>query len=152
MRIALDTDFLLYAEGIDDASRRDVARDMAVRLSVREVFVPLQVMAELFRVLTRKAGWRADAARSMVLNLRNVYTTLQTTEDTLLKAMDLTVAHQVGIWDALILSCAAEARCHLLLSEDMQDGFVWHGVTVVNPFADELHPLLASALSDTAGS
>ncbi|WP_205963481.1 PIN domain-containing protein [Roseicella aquatilis] len=30
---------------------------------------------------------------------------------------------------------AAEAECRLLLSEDIQDGFTWRGVTVRNPFA-----------------
>jgi len=46
------------------------------------------------------------------------------------------------VWDALILSVAAENRCRLLLSEDLQDGFTWRGVTVANPFAMPLHPLL----------
>jgi hypothetical protein len=34
----------------------------------------------------------------------------------------------------------------LLLSEDMQDGFVYRGVTVANPFAERIHPLLASLM------
>ena len=39
---------------------------------------------------------------------------------------------------------AADAGCRLLLSEDLQDGFTWRGVTVVDPFADKPHPLLAA--------
>jgi hypothetical protein len=35
----------------------------------------------------------------------------------------------------------------LLLSEDLQDGFTWRGVTVTNPFAAALHPLLAALLT-----
>lgn len=34
----------------------------------------------------------------------------------------------------------------LLLSEDLQDGFAWRGVTIVNPFADVPHPLLTALL------
>jgi len=45
------------------------------------------------------------------------------------------------------LSAASAAGCRLLLSEDMQEGFTWGGVTVVNPFTDEPHPLLAAALA-----
>jgi hypothetical protein len=38
---------------------------------------------------------------------------------------------------------AAENGCWLLLSENLPDGFSWHGVTVVNLFAGSLrHPLL----------
>ena len=57
-------------------------------------------------------------------------------------ALDLVVDHQITMWDALILAVAAEKRCRLLLSEDFQDGFVWHGVTVVDPFAAEPSPML----------
>jgi predicted nucleic acid-binding protein len=64
----------------------------------------------------------------------------------LVVAADLAATHQLDIWDAVILSAASAAGCSLLLSEDLQDGFIWGGVTVVNPFAESLHPLLASAL------
>ncbi len=41
-----------------------------------------------------------------------------------------------------MFGAAAEAGCRLLLSEDLQEGFTWGGVTVVNPFAATVHPLL----------
>ena len=44
-----------------------------------------------------------------------------------------------------MLSAAGEARCRLLLSEDLQEGFTWGGVTVANPFAATPHPLLQAA-------
>lgn len=43
--------------------------------------------------------------------------------------------HGMQIWDALIVSVASENRRRLLLSEDLQNGFAWGGVTVVNPLA-----------------
>lgn len=55
--------------------------------------------------------------------------------------------HGLPIWDALILSVAAESHRRLLLSEDLQQGFTWRGVTVVNPFVTPYAPLLASILS-----
>ena len=63
-------------------------------------------------------------------------------------AMDLTVDHKISLWDALIMSVAAENKCRLLISEDFQNGFTWRGVTVVNPFDTKAKPykLLASAL------
>ena len=36
----------------------------------------------------------------------------------------------------------------MLLSEDMQDGFIWKGVTVVNPFGKVRHSLLEALLVD----
>jgi predicted nucleic acid-binding protein len=46
-----------------------------------------------------------------------------------------------------MLSAAAVARCRLLLSEDLQEGFTWRGVTVTNPFRVDRHPLLAAVLA-----
>jgi predicted nucleic acid-binding protein len=37
-------------------------------------------------------------------------------------------------WDALILAAAQEAGCTALVTEDLQDGRSYGGVTVVNPF------------------
>jgi predicted nucleic acid-binding protein len=53
------------------------------------------------------------------------------------------------LWDGLILSVAAEARCRILLSEDLQHDFTWRGVTVVNPYLAkaEAHPLLEALLN-----
>jgi predicted nucleic acid-binding protein len=58
----------------------------------------------------------------------------------------LAVDHRFGWWDAVILSAAADARCRLLLSEDLQEGFTWSGVTVTNPFSTSRHPLLEAML------
>jgi predicted nucleic acid-binding protein len=64
--------------------------------------------------------------------------------------MNLATERQLGIWDAIVLCAAADAGCRLVLSEDLQEGFTWGGVTVVNPFARSLHPLLAALLSPSS--
>jgi predicted nucleic acid-binding protein len=71
---------------------------------------------------------------------------IETSPSVLSSAIDLAVQHKVRIWDAVILAAAAEAQCRLLLSEDLHDGFTWSGVTVVNPFAEKKHELLAGIL------
>jgi len=65
----------------------------------------------------------------------------------MINATDLASDHGLTIWDSVILAASAEAQCRLLLSEDLQDGFTWGGVTVTNPFAPALHPLLAASLA-----
>jgi predicted nucleic acid-binding protein len=61
-------------------------------------------------------------------------------------ALDLVVDHRLQYWDALILSASAEAGATLVLSEDMQDGFVWRGLTVVNPYAANMHRKLVAVI------
>jgi predicted nucleic acid-binding protein len=67
----------------------------------------------------------------------------------MVSAIDLAADHRLGVWDSVMISVASETGCRLLLSEDLQDGFTWHGVTVANPFAAPQHPLLGSLLSET---
>jgi predicted nucleic acid-binding protein len=62
----------------------------------------------------------------------------------MISATDLASDHGLTIWDSVVLATSAEAECRLLLSEDLQEGFTWRGVTVTNPFAPTLHSLLAS--------
>jgi predicted nucleic acid-binding protein len=44
------------------------------------------------------------------------------------------------------MAVAAENSCRMLLSEDLQPGFIWRGVTVVNPFASPSSALLENLL------
>jgi predicted nucleic acid-binding protein len=64
----------------------------------------------------------------------------------MLAAADLATDHRLTIWDSVILTAAAESGCRLLLSEDLQEGFTWKGVTVTNPFAPLKHELLTALL------
>jgi predicted nucleic acid-binding protein len=143
--IAIDTNILAYIEGIDDVERQAVSRTVVRGLPDETVVIPMQALGELFNVLIRR-GWPAARARDAIFAWRDSYRTTTTTETAMIDAIDLAVDHRLRIWDSVIMSVAAEAGCRLLLSEDLQDGFTWRGITVVNPFAAERHPLLASLL------
>ena len=145
LRIALDTNLLVYAEGVNGPQRRDDARRIVDHLHLEhEIVIAVQTLGELHRVLAGKARMPSALAAEAAHGWRRLIA--PSDETTLIAAYDLIDAHPHQIWDAIILSAAAEAGCGLLLSEDMQDGFVYRGVTVANPFAETLHPLLASLL------
>jgi predicted nucleic acid-binding protein len=146
VKIALDTNILAYAEGLDDVEKRDNVLETLRNLPQETAIIPVQVLGELFNVLTRKAGRSRREAREALLGWRDAFPIVETAPETMLAAADLATDHELGIWDAVILSVAAAAGCRLLLSEDLQDGFTWGGVTVANPFAAPRHPLLDSLL------
>ncbi|MEI6703344.1 MAG: PIN domain-containing protein [Deltaproteobacteria bacterium] len=146
MRVAIDTNILGYAEGVGDAARRDTALDLITRLPPECVLIPAQVLGELFRVLTGKVKCPPEMARARILQWADSFEVADSTWASFQSAFDLTVDHGLQIWDALILAVTAENRCRILLSEDMQDGFTWRGVTVVNPYRIPSHPLLSSMI------
>jgi predicted nucleic acid-binding protein len=145
VRVALDTNVLAYAEGVNGLAMKKAAVELVDKLPQNLVVLPVQSLGELFQLLVRKAGRSPAEARKAILGWRNAFALIETSPEVLLAALDLTV-RQFSIWDAVILCAAAEADCHLLLSEDMQDGFVWRGVTIVNPFAKSKHPQLEALL------
>ena len=148
MRVAFDTNILAYAEGIDDDARRDAAISLMERIPQLTTFLPAQVLGELFTVLVRKGGYMAQKAQETVLGWAESYSVIDTSQAVLFSAMDLAAAHKFSIWDAIILAAAAQGDCRLLLSEDMQQGFIWNGVTIANPFSKTPHPLFEAMLAD----
>lgn len=148
MNVALDTDILAYAEGVNGAGRRAAAVALIEKLPPESTLVPVQTLGELFNVLVRKAGRTPEKARSAILGWGDAFPLIETSPAVVLSALDLATHHKFGVWDALILSAAADARCRLLLSEDLQEGFTWSGVTVTNPFSPDRHALLDEWLGE----
>ena len=52
MRVAIDTNVLVYAEGVGNAERCKRAADVVALLDGSNVVLPAQVLGELFNVLT----------------------------------------------------------------------------------------------------
>ncbi len=147
MRVALDTNIMVYAEGIDDDRMQAIAMELVLKLPSGSTILPIQTLGELFNVLVRKGGRSRDAARAAVLKWRDGFPVIETSAAIMLAATDLAVDHQLSIWDSVILSAAAQAGCRLLLSEDFHDGFTWNGVTVTDPFSASRHPLLEALIA-----
>jgi predicted nucleic acid-binding protein len=150
--IAFDSNILIYIGGLaraeDDLDKQALLGDMVAKLSVKtDIVAPAQALGEVYHVCQRK-GWSREQAREFVLVLNQSFKVVGSKADSFLEAVDLATEHKLQFWDALILNVAADAGCSLLLSEDMQDGFAWRGVTVVDPFAKKMHKRLARVLAD----
>lgn len=134
MKVALDTNILAYAEGVNGAERQTVTCAWLEAAPIGDIVIPAQALGELFNVLVRKAGRSPLDAHAAVLAWRNAYPVIDSSADVVLHATQLVMQHRLGTWDAVILAAASAAGCGMLLSEDLQDGFTWAGVTVVNPY------------------
>ena len=146
MRVALDTNILAYAEGVNGSAMKRQALALVEKLPEGAALLPVQTLGELFNLLVRKARRTPVQARKAILSWCDAFPVVETSADVMLAATDLATDHRLGIWDAVILCAAAEAGCRLLLSEDLQDGFTWKGVTVTNPFSTPRHELLTALL------
>ena len=145
VKFALDTNVIVYAEGVDDTVRQAAALQILSGVPRDLLFISVQVVGELFNVLTKRQVPRLQALER-ALYWKGVLSVVDTTQSLLDAALALAYEHRLRIWDAIMLAAASEARCEFLLAEDFQEGFVWRGVTIINPFAAKLHPALKNAL------
>lgn len=149
-RVALDSNILAYLAGVSrssaDEEKIEQVRQIVRRLGdAASLIAPAQTLGELFVVL-RRGGASAEDARAILLEFAEAFGTSASETRTALAAADLVVDHKLQFWDALIVMAAAEAGCTLLLSEDMQHGFVTRGLTIIDPLRVETHPRLAVLL------
>jgi predicted nucleic acid-binding protein len=147
VRIAVDTNVLVYAEGMGDAAKHGISATALRRLRDDETLIPVQVLGELFNVLVKRGYTRTQAGK-VIEGWRRICPTIETSVELLGRAAELAIRHRLQIWDAIVLDAAAEGHCAVLLSEDFQNGFVWRGLTVCNPFLAKPHPLIADLVQE----
>ena len=96
-----------------------------------------------------KSG-RREAGRNAVLGWADSFDVVDSTWASVQSAFDLSVTHEFRMWAALVMAVANENRCRIVPREDLQHGFTWRGVMIVDPFLPDESPLLAAMLSQAA--
>jgi predicted nucleic acid-binding protein len=150
VRIALDSNLLIYLAKVwkvdsDGGKTAQFAKLLKALRGDVSIVMPLQALGEACRVMLR-FGYSHDQCRALALGWLGSFEPVGSDASAFLAALDLSTNHKLQFWDALIVNVADDAGCQLLLSEDMQSGFVWRGVTVVNPLAETLDERLVRIL------
>ena len=146
MRVALDSNIMIYAEGLTDDTRNLTAQRLIENISPGQLVVPSQAIVETMNWLIKKAKRTRHQAAVSARSWLNDYAVQATDTHVLEAALQLVSTHQLQVFDAIIVAAAEESASSILLSEDMQDGFRWRGVTVVNPFIENPSPLIENLL------
>ncbi|MFO1205733.1 MAG: PIN domain-containing protein [Burkholderiales bacterium] len=137
MKVFVDTNVLLYRFDGNDPAKRDVARAEFRRLVMeRSIVISTQVLQEFFVAATRKLSPALSAEQAgVVVSYLSRLPVAQIGTRTIIEAIALHRKFSLSFWDALIVRSAVEAGASTLYTEDLQEGQVIEGLTVVNPFA-----------------
>lgn len=133
----VDTNVLVYAYDAADPVKRETAIDALALLYDEGIgALSVQVLNEFYTVVTRKSAVpltpeRAEAAVGAYVRSWSVYST---TPLAVREGIRISRVHRTSYWDGLILATARLNEVPYLLSEDLQDGRDYDGVTVINPF------------------
>jgi predicted nucleic acid-binding protein len=146
-RFSLDTDVLVYAADHAAGERHERALQVLDRAVRRDCVLTVQALAEFFHVTTRKRMVARTEAAAQLRDWTTEFPTISADSGALWTALQFAVDGRFGWWDALLLATAERHGCETVLSENMQDGTRFGGVTILNPFVgDELPDVVAALL------
>jgi len=127
----LDTNIIVYA-----FASNDPRSEQAEALLAAGGVISIQVLNEFVNVSRRKLQREWAEIEDTLDVLRTILDPpIPLTIDLHESAIRLARDHGFPFYDSLIIAAANRAGCHILYSEDMQDGQTVDGVTVRNPFA-----------------
>jgi predicted nucleic acid-binding protein len=129
-----DTNVFLYAysEAPEDGAKRACARE---RLLSHLPVVSGQVLQEFIAAALRKKQLGITESQiDEFLSFTAGFPFQPVTRDLILAASGLRRQHGLSHWDSTILAAARASGCHILYSEDLQDGFSLGSLTILNPF------------------
>jgi predicted nucleic acid-binding protein len=132
----VDTNVLVYWRDVDETLKQPVAAQCLSHLwQTRTGRTSVQVLSEYFTVVTKKMRHPLppDKAWADVETLLN-WTPASIDVETLQSARTIQRRYRLNWWDCLVVASAQQQGCSVLLSEDLQHGSVFDGLTVRNPF------------------
>jgi predicted nucleic acid-binding protein len=142
-RFTLDTNILVCSVDSRAGPRHEMARSVVESAARCDCWRTLQAVPEFFVVATRKQAMPYAEAAEQIDDWLALFPAAAPSATAVRKALASAVGGRAAYWDALLIATAAEAGCAAILTEDLADGSVLHGIRVVNPFG-------STALSKTA--
>lgn len=133
--ISFDTNLLVYATASVADAKADRARDLMARaMRATTSILLLQTLAEFCNVAIRKAGIPVKDIQRTIEAWRAVLPVQAADDSDVFAALEAVRLHRFSFWDAMLWASARHAGVTHLLTEDLQDGFVFQSVTFINPF------------------
>lgn len=132
----VDTNILVYAHDFSAGAKREVAVELLLRLMAEgSGCLSVQVLMEFFVTVTRKIPkpLSVDQAEEILADFGTWKTFAPQAADVRL-AIQLMKNQPLSFWDAMIIQAAAAMDASMIWPEDLQNGQVYAGVTVRNPF------------------
>lgn len=131
---AVDTNVLLYAYDTRDPRKRDIAIKLVAELA--DGVLLWQVACEFIAASRKLArfGFTLDEAWARLRDLRRMFPVVPPRVAALDRARELSIQHQLQIWDAMLYAACLESGVSTLYSEDVPGARI-EGLRIVNPFA-----------------
>lgn len=132
-----DTNVLVYAATEQDIRKRDIAREL-IRHAIEvnhDGYISTQVLQEFCNAMYKKTSRTKEQIDLMIDYFRELLAT-DVTIDLVRRAMAIKDEYDIQFYDALIVATASKLGCHEIVSEDLNEGQLYCGMAIVNPFRE----------------
>jgi predicted nucleic acid-binding protein len=130
--IFLDTNIIVYAYSVDSVEKCRIARTL---IESGNAVISAQVLNEYCNTTRRKYPLLFDRVETTLRELSELVEIHDLTQSLSQHAVQLTRRYGYSFYDSLIVASALAAECAVLISEDMQHGFLVDGqLRIENPF------------------
>ena len=130
-----DTNVLVYAAVRQDERKSATAQEL-IRHALEvnhDGVISVQVVTDFANVMLNRFKMSAKAVDEWVSQFYPLLAT-EVTMDAVRNAMYIKEEYGIQYYDALIIATAEKLGCTEIVSEDLNDGQLYHGMAVVNPF------------------
>lgn len=133
----IDTNILVYLVDRQSDYKREVAKKI-IASSLRnpeDYLISSQTLAEFSNVCLRKF----KMAPSVVMEYLGFFNALRSVSydvATISRALEIKNEYQLQFYDSLLLATAEANGCDMFLSEDLNNGQFYCGMTAINPFGN----------------
>ena len=131
-----DTNVLVYAQDDSNPEKQRIAIELITHaLEVNhDGCLSTQVLQEFCNTMCKKTRRTKEEIDGMLDGFRELLKT-DVTVDLVRHALDVKDEYGIQYYDALIVSAAERLGCSEIVSEDLNDGQLYRGMKVINPFA-----------------
>jgi len=131
----LDTNVVVYAYDDSNPRKQEVARRLLREGVSGKIVISTQVLGEFASTMLHKVSppATADAVMKGLDALATIRLVVPDAE-LVRRAVQARAAYGIHFYDGMIVAAAERAGCQRILSEDLNAGQEYFGVTVSNPF------------------
>ena len=137
-RSFIDTNVLVYSYDSNDPEKQSRAQQvLASGIENETAVISTQVLGEFFNAVTRRIPNPLSVEEAEeVISLFTILPVIGIDVSMVRRAISTHRRYGIDYWDSLIIAAAERAGCTHVLSEDLNSGQPYHGVTVMNPFGN----------------
>ncbi len=127
----VDSNILIYAHTNLDLKKQGTSQAL---LKSENLVISVQVLNELVSVFRKKFNKDWKSIGKIIAETTEYFTISPITEETVNRAIKLSIKYEYSYYDSLIIASALESNCKTLYSEDLHHTqIIDKSLTIINP-------------------